>query len=285
MGELDKSNMTNRTEFLTLSARHVARELSHHPVLRAYWPTISVIMKGSTARGNADRYSDIDLVLYADEATHQAVIAGYQQAGLTDRQDGIFMFFAGKGYDGHYHIESFDQLEDYYRNQDFVHAWEYQTAIALHDPARRFARAVKAGTQALFADPLAHVKQQYLLLQLDLDWMRHPLKRGDGVSALLHCVKLVQGMCRMCYLLDVQPYPPDKWLIHYLRQTRFGKKNAAALREYAYSSAAVRSLTKHLELEQYPLYADADTLIGQIGAFIRRDYGNQPWLDEWYRYV
>ena len=277
--------MTHRAEFLTLAAHQVTKELAHHPVLGKHWPQISIIMKGSTARGNADRYSDIDLVLYADEPVRRAVIEGYYQAGLTNRQDGIFMFFAGEGYDGHYHIESFDQLQAYYREQDFIHAWEYQTVVPLHDPARRFAKTVKAGTQALFADPLIHIKQQYLLLQLDLDWMRHPLKRGDGVSAFLHCAKLVQGMCRMSYLLDEQPYPPDKWLIHYLRQTRFGKKNAARLRDYAFSSAAAKELTKYLELEQYPLYADADALIQQIGTFIRRDYGDEAWINEWYRYV
>ena len=277
--------MTNRAEFLTQKARYVTRELAKHPVLGQYWPSISLIMKGSTARGNADRYSDIDLVLYAEEPVKQAVIAGYFQAGLTNRQDGIFMFFDGAGYDGHYHIESFDQLQAYYRDQDFIHAWEYQTVLKLHDPEKRFAQTVKAGLQALFADPLTHIKQQYLLLQLDLDWMRHPLKRGDGVSALLHCAKLVQGMYRMCYLLDAQPYPPDKWLIHYARETRFGRLNAARLSQYAFSSAAAQELTKHLELQEYPLYADADALIKRIATSIRRDYGDAAWIEEWYRYV
>jgi pterin-4a-carbinolamine dehydratase len=277
--------MSHRTEYLTNAAHAVADELAHHPVLSVHWPQISLIMKGSTARGNTDSLSDIDLVLYADESVRRAVIHGYRQSGLTNRQDGIFMFFAGRGYDGHYHIESYDQLKAYYRERDFYHAWEYQTAIALHDPARRFAKFVQAGTQALFADPLIHIKQHYLQLQLDLDWMRHPLKRGDGVAAFLHCAKLVQGVCQISYLLDAQPYPPDKWLIHYLRQTRFGRGHAHALREYAFSSAAAQELTRHLELDQYPLYADASALIKQIGAFISRNYSAAGWIKEWYRYV
>ena len=277
--------MTHRAEFLTKAARDVTTELSRHPVLCQYWSQLSVIMKGSTARGNADRYSDIDLVMYTDENVRRAIVEGCFDAGLTQRHDGIFMFFAGQGYDGHYHVESFDQLEMYYREQDFVHAWEYQTVVALHDPGKRFAKTVNAGMKTLFADPTVHIKQQYLELQLDLDWMRHPLKRGDGVSAFLHCAKLVQGMCRMSYLLDACPYPPDKWLIHYLRQTRFGRQHTAALRAYAFSSAGAQKLTKHLQLEDYPLYADAAGFIKQIGEFIQRHYGDFGWINEWYFYV
>jgi hypothetical protein len=277
--------MTTKAVFLTDTARDVVARLSQHAVLSRYWDGISVILKGSTARGNADRYSDIDLVMYSDERIRKAVIRGYFKAGLTQRHDGIFMFFDGPGYDGHYHIESFDQLRHYFDTRDFIHIWEYQNAIALYDPGNHFADLVSRGTQAVFADPLAHVKRCYLDLQLDLDWMRHPLRRGDGVSAFLHCARIVQGISRLCYLLDAQPYPPDKWLIHYLGSTRFGKRQQRPIAAYAFSSSAAQQPTRHLTLDQYPLYADAAALIKAAAQYIRREYGDQPWLEQWYLYV
>jgi hypothetical protein len=87
--------MSQRSIFLTRAARRVVDELSHHPVLSRHWQQVSVTLKGSTARGNADRYSDIDLVLYCDNCVQQVIVAEYYRAGLTQRQDGIFMFFAG----------------------------------------------------------------------------------------------------------------------------------------------------------------------------------------------
>jgi predicted nucleotidyltransferase len=59
--------MTTKAAFLTNTARDVVAQLSQHAVLSRYWDGISVILKGSTARDNADRYSDIDLVMYGDE--------------------------------------------------------------------------------------------------------------------------------------------------------------------------------------------------------------------------
>jgi hypothetical protein len=276
---------TRKSVFLSRAARDVADQLSRHPVLSRHWPQLSLIMKGSTARGNADRYSDIDLVMYCDARARNTIVSGYYKAGLAQRQDGIFMFFAGPGYDGHYHVESFDQLEGYFRGGDFIHAWEYQQVVALHDPENHFTDTVTRLTRGLFVDPLQHVKRAYLDLQLDLDWMRHPLKRGDGVSAWLHAASITRGLCRISYLLDARPYPPDKWLVHYLRGTRFGKLNASRIAAYTFSAATAQSLTRHLSLEQYPLYAGADALIRKVGLFIRRVNGNAPWIERWYDHV
>ncbi|MCL5998210.1 MAG: nucleotidyltransferase domain-containing protein [Chloroflexi bacterium] len=277
--------MSTKSIFLTNTAHGVVAELSQHPVLRSHWEQLSVIMKGSTARGNADRYSDIDLVMYCDERVRKTIVDGYYKAGLTQRRDGIFMFFDGKGYDGHYHVESFDQLAGYFRDKDFIHIWESQNVVPLHDPGGRFTEVVTKGTQTVFADPLAHIKRAYLDLQLDLDWMRHPLRRGDGLSAFLHCAKIVQGLCRLCYLLDARPYPPDKWLIHYLGTTRFGKQQRRRITAYGYSSSKAQTLPKHLTLMEYPLYADGAALIEAAGQFIQRVYGVQDWLQRWYNYV
>ncbi len=263
----------------------MAAGLSRHPVLSRHWPELSLVLKGSTARGNADRYSDIDLFLVCDEPVQQDIIRGYREAGLSERQDGIFVFFAGPGYDGHYHVESFALIQKFYRERDYLHVWEYQTALPLHDPQQRFATCIDGLNRALFAEPLETLKQAYLDLQLDLDWMRHPLRRGDHASALLHAAKVLRGVAQACYLLDCRPYPPDKWLFHYLGTTRLGKRLRATIKDYADTCSQLGSLAKHRELAEYPLYADGLALINEIGRAIVQEHADVPWIERWYNYV
>jgi hypothetical protein len=279
------TRINKRSLFLRDTAQMVCDELAVHPVLRQYWGDLSVILKGSTARGNADRLSDIDLVLYCDEQIRKAIVEGYRAANLTQRKDGIFMFFAGKDYDGHYHVETFDQLERYYSLPDFIHLWEYQSAIALHDPAHHFNKIVSSGAYKALNHPLSHIKRAYLDLQLDLDWMRHPLKRGDELAVYLHCAQITRGLIRISYLLDGKPYPPDKWAAYYLNTTRFGKRQRAHLNAYAIRSVSGQNMPRYLDLIRYPLYTDAQKMIDQLRRFICRHYGNLPWLNEWYKYV
>ena len=285
MNKQPHSHTNKRSLYLRECAQQVCDQLAIHPVLKQYWARISVILKGSAARGNADGLSDIDLVLYCDESTRTAIIGGYRLAGMTQRSDGILMFFAGKGYDGHYHVESFDQLRHYFNAPDFIHVWEYQQVILLCDPSHRFRNAVLRGTRQALGNPMIHIKRAYLNLQLDLDWLRHPLKRGDGLSVYLHCAQLTRGFICISYLLDGKPYPPDKWSVHYLSTTRFGKRHNAQFAAYAHSSATSTDIPCYLDLSCYPLYTDAQKLVGQLERFTRKHYGNQPWLSEWYKYV
>ena len=277
--------MNLKSTFLLAKARAYVEQLSQHPVLSRHWPAVSAVVKGSTARGNADRYSDVDLVLFADEAARKRIVRDYFRSGLINRQDGLFILFQEKDFDGHYHVESFAQLAGYFAHGDFIHAWDYQCAIPLHDPGNRYAQTIAQGMRDLFVEPLAHVKRAYLDLQLDLDWMRHPLKRGDAVSAFLHAASLTRGICRASYLLDARAYPPDKWLIAYLGATRFGRANKRRITGYAHLSAQLAPLTRHLSLDDYPLYREASALIAAIARFAKTEFGDQPWLDRWWEFV
>jgi hypothetical protein len=273
--------MNKKSVLLLNQAREKADELSRHPVLSQHWEHLSLILKGSTSRGNADRYSDIDLVFYASEEDRQSIVSAYHAQGLADRTDGIFMFFPN----GHYHIESFEALEAYFTRQDFVHCWEVEHAVALSDPTNRFGQIVQAGQQRLFERPLDIVKRAYLDLQLDLDWMRMPITRGDAIATFLHAAKLVQGLCRIAYLMDGRSYPPDKWVARYLSSTRWGRAHGKALRSYLVICNQVNSLVVHDPYKQHALYRQAAALIGAVGRSIRKSYGDQPWLDAWYNYV
>jgi len=88
--------LTKRSQLLLRQAQAKADELARHPVLGQFWSGLSLVLKGSTSRGNTDRYSDIDFVLYSWEQVKQAVVAGYLAQGLTDRQDSVFIFFPNR---------------------------------------------------------------------------------------------------------------------------------------------------------------------------------------------
>jgi hypothetical protein len=267
-------------ELLAYARQTVAR-LSTHVVLGPLWDDLCIILKGSTSRGNADAYSDIDLVIYCTEAIRARVVAGYFANQLSDRQDGIFIPLEN----GHYHVESFDQLRGYFLQRDYLHCWDYQNAIPLHDPAGIYAAIIEEGKQALFAAPLPGLKRAYLDLQLDLDWMRMPIQRRDGPSALLHMAKILSGVSRMAYLLERQPYPPDKWLFTFLPATAFGREHGEAIQTYFHSCPAVLDLPENAAYERHPLYTQAIELVGHIAEHIRARHGEQPWLGPWYNYV
>jgi hypothetical protein len=273
--------MNSRSLALLADARAVMADLSHHAVLERYWPQLSLVLKGSTARGNTDEFSDIDLVFFSAEDVRQAVVAEYFARGLTSRQDGIFMFIPN----GHYHIESYDQLSGYFRAQDFVHAWDYAQAIPLHDAGEQYAAIVSSGLAALFANPLALIKRAYLDLQLDLDWMRMPIMRADGPATLLHSSKLLAGIARLAYLLEDRPYPPDKWLFFYLDSTTIGQRQQAAIEGYFRLCPLTLKLERGQRFESHPLYAEAENLIVSLAEAIRQRFGDQPWLERWYDFV
>jgi hypothetical protein len=273
--------LNKRSALLLRQAREKMTELSGHPVLSAYWSQLSLVIKGSTSRGNADRYSDIDLVFYATEELKQAIVAAYHDLGLTDRSDSIFMFFPN----GHYHVETFSHLNDCFANRDFIHCWEAEHALVLSDPDGRFVQIMQNGHEQLFTDHLEIIKRAYLDLQLDLDWMRMPIIRADAVATFLHMAKITQSLCRIAYLLDKLSYPPDKWLDHYLSTTRWGRANGKELRTYVASCQEVNTLRIHQPFQEHHLYIEASRLTNEVGRFIAKTYGSHPWLEKWYNYV
>ena len=115
--------------------------------------------------------------------------------------------------------------------------------------------------------------------------MRMPIQRGDGPSTLLHMAKMLGGISRIAYLLDRQPYPPDKWLFTFLPDTTFGREHAHALEAFFQSCPSVFSLPSNESYELHPLYTQAGALLTRVAEHIRTRYGEQPWLGPWYNYV
>lgn len=273
--------MNKKSLFLLGQAREKMAELSRHPVLSRYWAQMSLVLKGSTARGNADRYSDIDLVFYTTEKARLSIVSGYHALGLTDRMDGVFIHFAN----GHYHIESYARLRTHFAHKDFMRCWEVEHTVVLSDPKDRFGQIVRAGQQQLFQNYLDILKRAYLDLQLDLDWMRMPITRGDSLATLLHAAKIIQGLCRVSYLLDKRSFPPDKWVARYLSSTRWGRTHGQALQGYLKTCDQVNTLVVNRPFAENPLYQEAAVLIGEVRRSIQKTHGPQPWLEQWCNYV
>ena len=274
--------MNKRSKVLMGKAREWMVELSRHPVLSTHWDEMSLVVLGSTARGNADRYSDIDLVFYCFDDVKTAIFREYRDQGLTNRTDGIFVVFPG----GHYSIASCEHLLPSFVQKNFISCWNVEHAIPLHDPEHRFAQLVKEGQRQLFQSSLDIVKQAYFDLQLTLNWMQMPINRGDKIATLLHATKIGQCLCRTAYLLDRRSYPPDKWLVRYLDSTRFGRANGSALRSYFRRINRANRLVKHRPFTNNPLYREAAAFIGKIAQSVNRRYGDQPWLGErWYDHL
>ncbi|MHB0857678.1 MAG: nucleotidyltransferase domain-containing protein [Anaerolineae bacterium] len=272
---------TEQSRALVAHARAVTDELARHPVLSRYWHELSLALEGSAARGNADHLSDIDLVFFADAPVRDAIVQDYREAGLTTRRDGIFCFVEN----GHYHVRTFEHLRQSFAAREYIPVWEFANALLLHDPSDRLRALLDKESRALFADPLAIARRAFMDLQLDLDWLRHPLVRGDAVAVLLHVATLVRGLCRAAYLLDARPYPSDKWLMHYVETTRFGQAHGSAIAAYAGRVGEVSTLRQGQPYTEHPLYAEAAAFIEQVGAAIARDHGPQPWLGKWWEYV
>ncbi len=274
---------TQRTQELRQKAQALCAELSQHVVLKEYWQAISVVLKGSTARGRADQYSDVDFVLFAEDDAAPRIAHAYWQAGLSPRQDGFFLPL--DNWVGHYHLEAIRDLQGYFAAADFPNAWEFSGAIALHDPGQRFAHAVEAGMQGLFREPEIHIKEAYLQLQLTQNWLMQPLRRADAVAVSLHTAKILRLWCHLAYLLDERPYPHDKWLHTYLDTTRLGRNAGGLVAGYLTEAVKHPHVQPHHELMEYPQFRAGQELIAAVVEFLKADRGERPWIDSWAEYV
>ncbi len=264
-------------------ARNYAAILSRHEVLRRFWDKLSLILKGSTARGYSDRYSDVDFVLVTDEATRDAIVGEYVRLGLSARTDGVFLPLGD--WDGHYNLDTYAHLRDCFMGGNIAAVWEYTNVKIFHDPQGRFQK-LQEEMAADFQRRLdTCIRGQYLTCQLQLDWMRQPLRRADAAAALLYGAGVWQSCCRLMYLLCGRAHPCDKWLFYYLDALPLSETLKQAAREYGIAFSDLSALQADKALKEYPLYARGEALIAQLIDLLHERYGSEPWIEEWYLYA
>lgn len=274
--------MTKNEEMRALAQRCLIT-LSEHPVLRRHWEHLSVILKGSTARGYSDEYSDVDFVVFADGALVGQMVEEYRALGLTQREDGVFLPFAN--WCGHYNLDSYDHLDHYFDVRELTMVWEYSNVWVMWDPQGRYQRLLDERLPALFRNLDGLLRWQYLQIQLNLDWMRQPLRRADSCAAALYLTQVLRLSVQMLFLLEGPSYPCDKWLFFYARQLTGHPELRDMMLQYPQQLPGVLSLEPGLELMDYPAYAQGVHIVEGIQAVLHARYGEAQWIDEWYLYA
>lgn len=275
--------MINYTEILFEKALIHCEKLSKHIVLEKYWDCLSLVLKGSVARMKADEYSDIDFVFYCDEGTREEIVTAYKKHGLSNRQDNIFQFL--DQWEGHYHLETFEEFESYFDQSDFPQIWEFSTSKILHDPNHRLENLRKEKLELFEINVEGAIKNKYLETQLQLDWLRHPLIRGDEIASVLHSQQVIRNILQLAFLIEEKAYPHDKWIGQYLEETEFGKIYHAEIKDYVRNILDETGLEKGKPLECYAQYTIPEKFLKDLGKEIQEKFGKRLWVEEWYFYV
>lgn len=275
--------MNDYTEILLQKAFKHCEELSKHIVLGKYWSEIALVLKGSTAMGKADQYSDIDFVIYCEKEVKEKIVKEYKQRGITNRDDNIFIFLENN--EGHYHIEAVEEFENYFETKNYPQIWGISKSKLLHDPFKKIEKLRDAKLNSFKIEVENDIKNKYLEAQLQLDWLRHVLIRGDEIASMLYCQNVIKNILELAYLVEKKPYPHDKWIGSYLEETEFGQIYKAEVIDYVRNILDESGLESGKSLECYAQYTIPEKFISFLGEVIIENFGEQPWVMEWYNYV
>lgn len=260
-----------------------AGELRYHPVLSRYWDRLSLIQKGSAARGYVDAYADIDLVVFTDEESYQEILKEYFRLGLSSRRDGLCLPL-GKG-DGHYQLDTYERLREYFMQDDLAQAWEYSNVRIVYDAQETFADIVSRCAAALPGRMDHLIREQYLHLRAQFSYMYRPLQRGDQSAALLYAAEFWRSCCRLLFLVYRQPYPCDKWLLHYLRKLPAPAPLKEKIQNYEAAFSSLPLLAKEQNPDDLPLYVQGKEIARDLEDMMHRHYRDQDWPEKWDFYI
>ena len=264
-------------------ADYFMEELKNHIVLENYWDRLSLVMKGSTARGYSDQYSDIDFVIFTDRKTQSEIVADYISLGLSDREDSVFLPLNDE-WEGHYNTDTYENVEAHFADKNMIKVWECSNVAIMHDSGGRYEKTIRKNTAKLFAGIDALIMRKYYDIQLHLDWMRHPLKRADINAAMQYASHLQRYCCHMAYLLSNQSYPNEKWLFYYLKDTGLDELCLKII-DYSDAICEMPDIMPDLELEEYGAYQKMYEIVWDIVDILKERYGDAKWIDEWYLYA
>jgi hypothetical protein len=210
----------------------------------AHEGVVGVLLTGGVARGYADHFSEIDLVVYLTQSTFerwtQSGLAPY--AGGDSWLDGWHVDFGYLCYE--------DELQ---AEWDHVKRWDRSYAVVLHDP-RGLMRELLARKAILTNEEKRCLASRYLILYGDyflLFVVPSWLYRGDLLAAH-HCLNIAfDSLIRAVFLANDELIPFDKWTVNTLAWTpsnwRGRMEQALLVREIS-SSDVERRLTLLSEL-------------------------------------
>ena len=276
--------MDNYLQHLQNRAHFFKNELSQHAVFQKYWNRLALIMKGSVARGYADKYSDIDFVIFSDRATKNDIVSDFVASGISQRKDGVFLPLNDE-WEGHYNLDTYEDLEAHFAAGDMVTVWEYSNVMIMHDSQNRYDTLIATNTKKLFDNINELIKSKYLEIQLYLDWLRQPLRRADVCASIQYAAHIQRYCAHIMFLLDNQGYPPDKWLFYYLKDTGVSYSLHTKIIDYSKTICGAAALKPDMELTEYEIYVQALAIVEDIINVLKNRYGCEQWIDEWYLYA
>jgi hypothetical protein len=270
-------------EIMRKNAEGAREELRSHPVMGRFWDRITLILKGSTARGYTDIYSDVDFVIFTDSLTKTEIIQAYNDAKIQQRSDGIFQPLYSCP--GHYNLDLYDELRRRFREYNMEQIFEYSNIVIMHSPDNNYSDILSEGMSRLFDDKDGLVQRKYFDLCLYDNWMRQPLLRADKNAALLLCSSVLRCACHLFFLLADKPYPFDKWLFFYFRELDIPKEIKDKIMDYHRVTSFINGLEPGHDLMEYPQYSQSQEILTHIRGILKEYYGDEPWIDQWYAFV
>jgi Nucleotidyltransferase domain. len=270
-------------EVMRKNAEAAREELHSHPVMGKFWDRITLILKGSTARGYTDIYSDVDFVIFTDEKTKAEITEAYNIAKIQQRDDGVFQPLYSCP--GHYNLDLYTELKHHFSEHHMEQIFEYSNIVIMHSPDNTYRSILDEGMKTLFEDQYGLVRRKYFDLCLNDNWMRQPLLRADKSSALLHCTTVLRYACHLFFLLEKKPYPFDKWLFFYFRELDISPEIKDKIMNYHHVSAYINDLEPNHDLMDYPQYKESQEILAFIRDILKERWGNQSWIDNWYAFV
>jgi len=124
--------------------------------------------------------------------------------------------------DGHYKVQTFDQVQERIAAQDDITKWVHTNSIILHDLSGAYEtlrRRASHYPEEILRGKLAHHYQQTCEC---MEAAKKQLKRDHQISVTLLVAHGLSHLMRYCCLLDGRPYPYDKWLYQSAMQTTLG---------------------------------------------------------------
>jgi len=270
--------------YLQNRALYYAKELSQHKILQKYWNHLSLILKGSVAREYSDKYSDIDFVIFSDQTRKNDIVSEYIKDGLSKREDGIFLPL-NDTWEGHYNLDTYENLEAHFTNGDMMAVWEYSNIMIMYDSNNRYSGLIALHTEKLLENIHELIKKKYIEIQLNMDWMRQPLRRADVCASIQYAAHVQRYCCHILFLLSNQGYPPDKWLFYYLKKVNIADHLYMRIINYSKTICGAGLIKPDKELTEYELYAQASEIVNEIIHILKKHYGDCQWMHEWYLYA
>lgn len=270
-------------EIMLKNAEGAREELRSHPVMGRFWDKITLILKGSTARGYTDIYSDVDFVIFTDAVTRAEIIQAYNDAKIQQRDDGVFQPLYSCP--GHYNLDLYDELRHRFEERNMEQIFEYSNIVIMHSPDNTYSDILSEGMSCLFEDKYGLVRRKYFDLCLYDNWMRQPLLRADKNAALLLSSSVLRCACHLFFLLAGKPYPFDKWLFFYFRELDIPQEVKDKILNYHRVTSLVNELEPGHDLMEYPQYSQSQEILANIRGVLKEFCGNELWIDQWYAFV